>query len=234
MKYDFSFFLIISFLWLEDFLSVRAYTPEPIQIWNSGRFGPPSPIPIQLNHTYTKFSGRPAIYFIGISDFSLQGTGLIDINYAVSFGSTNALIECYYGISSDPTFFKLTFLMTNDRNINSMSFDVLVGVETINSFLLLSHSGWNSFSSSFGYKSLIYNVSYVPRDPSLFQSDMTASISFSKLLTTNNANFFNISLQILQVSKTWITFQLESDGSTTFGNSTVDIIIYSKSFRGSY
>jgi hypothetical protein len=109
---------------------------------------------------------------------------------------------------------------------------ILDGVAIVNSYNLAIHANWTTLANNFGNHKLFYNVSYISRNSSLFQSNMTASFVFNQINCTNYVDDFNFNIQALNISSNWITFELNSNGSTTFYNLTVDIIILSQAFRG--
>lgn len=103
---------------------------------------------------------------------------------------------------------------------------------TINQLDLTTHSSWASFSSSSGFRNLIYNISFLPDDPSLFQNGMTGVLGINRINCSDYIDNPNINLQVITISTYWIQFEISSVGSTVFNALIIDILIISQAFRG--
>jgi hypothetical protein len=224
--YQYLYFLFFFF-----FHTITAYYPDYVQTFNSGHIASTS-TQQSVYIPYETFTSSPYTIFVGIGGFSFSTTGTIDLTYTPSPSNSNMIVNILRGSGTTTFYQDLTLVMTNDSNLMFTFCLTVVGVEAINNYDLKSHPLWMSFAFNYAEKSLVYNVTYIPRDSSLFQTGMTANLSFRRLLCTNSIDNFNISLNVIQVSTYWVIFEIRSNGSTGFSDAFVDIIIFSQIFRG--
>lgn len=118
--------------------------------------------------------------------------------------------------------------------VSSVNLLIIVGITVVRYYKLNTHPSWSLFSTGSGYRLLTYNVSYSPFDPSLFQTNMTASISLTGIKCTLSTGDYYLDFKIGSIGRNWVTFTAQTKGANLFSLLTVDIIIFSQAFRGKF
>lgn len=207
-----------------------AYTPKYVERWSSSVLWQgvnPSVISVPTS----TLKSENLTFFCGISGFYYRSPNKLEMQLVSFFSDSTVISKMYKGDSSTLHSYDITLIASNDGK-KLLTWWFIDGIAAVNNFSLSNHANWTIFSTAVGHRRIEYNVSYSPRDPTLFSNNMTAELIFTYVNCSNYVDDFNFFLNVLNISTYWIVFELKANGSTVFNNLAVDILISSQAFRG--